>query len=123
MPVGIVLMKWDERVATEILLKYPEDNSFEISEKTLLHLLNLHEFSEKPGLSSLSVKRINLITFYSGVEKGHYVILVLSMLENPEDFEEKFEEIAKEILENLEDEKYKNMIPSFFKELEDLSKF
>ena len=122
MPIGIILMKWDEKIATEILTKYPDDKSFEISDKTLLHLLNLHEFSEKPGLSTLTVKRVNLITYYSGVEKGHYVILVLSILENPDDFEEKFEDIAQKILENLEDEKYKEMIPSFFKELEDLSK-
>ena len=115
-------MKWDEKIATEILTKYPDDKSFEISDKTLLHLLNLHEFSEKPGLSTLTVKRVNLITYYSGVEKGHYVILVLSILENPDDFEEKFEDIAQKILENLEDEKYKEIIPSFFKELEDLSK-
>ena len=115
MPVGIVLMKWDERVATEILLKYPEDKDFEITDKTLLHLLNLHEFSEKPGISTLTVKRVNLITYYSGVEKGHYVILVLSILENPDDLEEDFEEIAQVILENLEEEKYKEMIPSLFK--------
>jgi hypothetical protein len=123
MPLGIVLMKWDERVATEILLKYPEDKDFEISDKTLLHLLNLHEFSEKPGTSALTVKRVNLITYYSGVETGHYVILVLSILENPDDFEEVFEEIAQTIIDNLEDEKYKEMIPSLFKTLEEKSPF
>jgi len=123
MPVGIVLMKWDERVATEILIKYPEDKDFEISDKTLLHLLNLHEFSEKPGISTLSVKRVNLITYYSGVEKGHYVILVLSILENPDDFVEDFEEMAQVILDNLEEEKYKEMIPSLFKKIEEKSLF
>ncbi len=123
MPVGIVLMKWDERVATEILLKYPEDKDFEITDKTLLHLLNLHEFSEKPGTSTLTVKRVNLITYYTGVEKGHYVILVLSILENPDDFIEIFEEIAQEIIENLEEEKYKEIIPSLFKKLEETSLF
>ena len=25
MPVGLVVMKWDERVGTEILAKYPEE--------------------------------------------------------------------------------------------------
>jgi len=123
MPIGIVLMKWDERVATEILFKYPEDKDFEISDKTLLHLLNLHEFSEKPGLSALTVKRINLITYYSGVETGHYVILVLSILENPDDFEEEFEEVAKIILENLEEDKYKEMVSTIFKKLEEKSQF
>ena len=123
MPVGIVLMKWDERVATEILLKYPEDKDFEITDKTLLHLLNLHEFSEKPGISTLTVKRVNLITYYTGVEKGHYVILVLSILENPDDIVDVFEEIAKEIIENLEEEKYKEIIPSLFKKLEETSLF
>ncbi len=123
MPVGLVLMKWDERIATEVLFRYPEDEDFEITNKTLLHLLNLHGFSEKPGLSSLAVKRVNLITYYSGVDKGHYVILVLNILENPDDFEEEYEAIAQIILENLEEEKYKEMVPSLFKKLEQLSNF
>ena len=123
MPVGLVLMKWDERVATEILFKYPDDKDFEITDKTLLHLLNLHEFSEKPGISTLTVKRVNLVTYYSGVEKGHYVILVLSILEDPEDIEEEFKEIAQAIIDNLEEEKYKELIPSLFKKLEEKSKF
>jgi len=71
----------------------------------------------------LSVKRINLITYYSGAEKGHYVILVLSILEDPDDFEEDYEEIAQIILDNLEEEKYKEMVPSLFKKLEKKSKF
>ena len=123
MPVGLVLMKWDERIATEILFKYPDDKDFEITDKTLLHLLNLHEFSEKPGISTLSVKRVNLLTYYSGVEKGHYIILVLSILEDPEDFEEDYEKIAQTILNNLEEEKYKEMVPSLFKKLEEKSPF
>ena len=123
MPVGLVVMKWDERVATEILFKYPDDKDFEITDKTLLHLLNLHEFSEKPGISTLSVKRVNLLTYYSGVEKGHYIILVLSILEDPEDFEEDYEKIAQTILNNLEEEKYKEMVPNLFKKLEEKSMF
>ena len=123
MPVGLILMKWDERVATEILFKYPEDGDFEISDKTLLHLLNLHGFSEKPGISTLSVKRINLITYYSGAEKGHYVILVLNILEDPDEFEEDYEHFAQTILDNLEEDKYKEMVPSLFKKLEEKSKF
>ncbi len=123
MPVGLVLMKWDERVATEVLFSYPEDEDFEISDKTLSHLLTLHGFTEKPGLSTLTVKRVNLVTYYSGSEKGHYVILVLNILENPDEFEEEYEEIAQTILENLEDEKYKEMVPSFFKRLEERSSF
>ena len=29
MPTGLILMKWDERIATEILFGYPEDDDFE----------------------------------------------------------------------------------------------
>ncbi len=114
MPDGIILMKWDERSATEILFKYPHDKSLEISNKTLLHLLNLHGFSKKPGLSTLTVNMINLITYYSGLESGLFVILVLNMLENPEEYEGRFKRVAQCILDKVDDENYKEVIPPLY---------
>jgi len=43
MPVGIVVMKWDERVGTEILAKYPDELS--ITDKTLMQVYSTHEYS------------------------------------------------------------------------------
>ncbi len=97
--------------------QYPEDKELNLSEKTLLHLLNLHGFSKEPGLISLNIKDINLITYYSGSELGYYIVLVLSLLENAEDFEEKFEIIALNILKNLNKNKYNEMLSDLFKNL------
>jgi hypothetical protein len=46
-------------------LKYPEEK-VKISDKILMHLLNLHEFSKEPGIASLTLSEINFVTDYSG---------------------------------------------------------
>lgn len=117
MPNGIILMKWDERSATEVLFKYPDDDTFKISNKTLLHVLNLHGFSKNPGISSLTTENINFITYYSGLKKGYYIILVLNMLESPEDFEKQFKQSAQTLMEEFDNQNFKDAIISLFKNL------
>ena len=114
MPLGILVMKWEERSALIKKAQYPLNKDLFVTEKTFLHLLNLHGFSEESGMSTLTVKNVNLITYYSGVNSNYYIILVLNLLEDVEDFEQKFEELAYEILENLEDEYYKELLDELY---------
>lgn len=118
MPDGILVMKWNERTAIDVLFKHPENENFKISNKTLLHVLNLHGFKRKPGIASLTTGHINFITYYSGREKGYYVILLLNMLEIPEDYECEFRKIAQKIIESLEEESFEEIIPPLFKKLD-----
>ncbi len=115
MPLGIIVKKWNERIGLETLAQYPQDKDLFISNQTFLHLLNLHGFSNESGMTSLTVKETNIITYYSGKDTGYFVILALNLLENVEDFEEKLEEIALEILENLKDNRYEKMLPQLYK--------
>jgi hypothetical protein len=114
MPLGILVMKWEERSALIKKAQYPPNKDLFITEKTFLHLLNLHGFSEEPGMITLTIKDVNLITFYSGVHLNYYIILVLNLLEDVEDFEQKFKEIAIKILENLEDESLKELLAELY---------
>ena len=59
--------------------------------------------------------------FGLGSEKNIYVVLVLNLLEDADEFEDKFNEIALEILDNLKDGKYKEMLPDLFKRLKSRS--
>jgi len=117
MPLGLMVMKWEERSALVKEAQYPENKELFITEKTLLHLLNLHGFSKESGITTLNVKNVNLITYYSGVELNYYVVLVLNLLEDADDFEEKFENIGLQILENLDNDEYKGMLSSLFESL------
>ena len=47
MPVGLVIMRWDERVGTETLAKYPEEVT--ITDKTLMQVYSTHEYTGEAG--------------------------------------------------------------------------
>ncbi|MHA2276434.1 MAG: hypothetical protein ACXAC2_11725 [Candidatus Kariarchaeaceae archaeon] len=46
-PLGLILMKWDERIGVDLLGKYPEDAN--ISEKALMQIYGTHEYSGEKG--------------------------------------------------------------------------
>jgi len=114
-------MKFDERSGMEIKAKYPE-KKFKITDKTLMQILNLHEFSKQAGIVSLTLENINFVTYYSGSDSDYFFILMLNMLENPEDYEEILEEVSQIILKNLEKKKYLKLLPSLFNKIVDSPK-
>lgn len=109
-------MKYDERSGIDIMAKYPE-NKLKISNKTLMHILNLHEFSKQPGIASLTIQNINFITYYSGSETDFFFILMLNLLEDPEDYENVLEDVSQIVLKNIGENKYIEMLPSLFKRI------
>lgn len=121
MPNGLIFMKFDERSGMEIKAKYPE-KKFKITDKTLMQILNLHEFSKQAGIVSLTLENINFVTYYSGSDSDYFFILMLNMLENPEDYEEILEEVSQIILKNLEKKKYLKLLPSLFNKIVDSPK-
>ena len=121
MPDGLIFMKYDERSGMEIKAKYPEEK-LKISNKTLMHILNLHEFSEQAGTVSLTLDNVNFVTYYTGSNKDYFFILMLNILEDPEDYEEILEEVSQSILKNLKNEKYLEILPSLFKKILDFKK-
>ena len=115
MPVGLVLMKWDERVGTEILARYPEEVN--ITDKTLMQVYSTHEYSGESGMVSLMVGSLNIASYYTGPEKGYYILLLLNLDDDPDAYEGGLADVSRIILQNLEDEKYLEMIPSLFQRL------
>ena len=116
MPDGLIIMKYDERSGIDIMAKYPEEK-LKISNKTLMHILNLHEFSKQPGIASLTIQNINFVTYYSGSETDFFFILMLNMLEDPEDYENVLEDVSQIVLENIGKNKIIEMLPSLFKRI------
>lgn len=112
MPVGLVIMRWNERVGTEILAKYPEE--INITDKTLMQVYSTHEYSGEAGMISLMVGSLNIASYYTGPDSGYYILLLLNVDDDPDAYEGGLSTVARTILQNLEDDVYKSMIPSLF---------
>ena len=115
MPTGLILMKWDERLGVSILAQHPE--AIEVSSKTLMQIYSTHEYSGEAGLISLNVGAMNLVSYYTGPDIGVYLILALTMDEDPEVFEDGLSDATRLIVQNLDNDAYKPLIPSIFQRL------
>ncbi|MBA7474899.1 hypothetical protein ES707_10261 [subsurface metagenome] len=113
MPVGLVVMKWDERVGTEILAKYPEE--IVITDKTLMQVYSTHEYSGESGMISLMVGSLNIASYYTGPEKGYYILLLLNLDDDPDAYEGGLIDTSRTILQNLEDDAFIQLVPSLFR--------
>jgi len=115
MPVGLLVMRWDERVGTEITAKFPEE--INMSEGTLMQIYSTHEYSGEAGMISLMVGSLNIASYYTGPEKQMYIILLLSLDDDPDTFEGGLADIARIIIQNTSDDSYISMIPSLYRRL------
>ena len=115
MPVGLVVMRWDERVGTEILAKYPEEVN--VTDKTLMQVYSTHEYSGESGMISLMIGSLNIASYYTGPDKGFYILLLLSLDDDPDSYEGGLIDISRIILQNMGDDAYVSMIPTLFRRL------
>lgn len=115
MPVGLVIMRWDERVGTQIIAKYPEEVS--ITDKTLMQVYSTHEYTGEPGMVSLMVGSLNVASYYTGPDTGYYVILLLSLEDEPDLYEGGLSDVSRQILANIDEENLSSLIPSIFQRL------
>ncbi len=115
MPIGLVVMRWDERVGTEILAKYPEE--INVSDKTLMQVYSTHEYSGESGMISLMIGSLNIASYYTGPDKGFYILLLLSLDDDPDSYEGGLIDISRIILQNITDDAYTSLIPTLFRRL------
>jgi hypothetical protein len=115
MPVGLVIMRWDERVGTEVLAKYPEE--INLTDKTLMQIYSTHEYSAESGMISLMVGSLNIASYYTGPEKAFYILLLLSLDDDPDSYEGGLADVSRIVLQHYEDDSYLKMIPSLFQRL------
>ncbi|MFX1479572.1 MAG: LamG-like jellyroll fold domain-containing protein [Promethearchaeota archaeon] len=114
-PLGMVFMRWDERIGAEILNKYPEE--VVISEKTLMQIYSTHEYSGEQGVITLSAGALNIISYYTGPETSYYLLLILDMTDDPDLYEGAMADVLRVLLENIENDVYLQLIPSLFQRL------
>lgn len=115
MPIGLIVMKWDERAGTQILAKYPEE--IKINDKTLMQVYSTHEYTGDIGMISLMVGSLNIASYYTGHETSCYILLLLNLDDDPDAYEGGLADISRIILQTYKEESFEDMIPSLFQRL------
>ena len=115
MPIGLVIMKWDPRIGTKIETQYPAE--IKISDSTLMQIYSTHEYTGEAGMISLMAGPLNIASYFTGPDKGYYVILLLTLDDDPDSFEGGLADICRVIIQNLDDDAYISMVPSLFRRL------
>jgi len=115
MPVGLVIMHFDNRRGTEVVAKYPEE--IQLTEKTQMQIISAHEYSAESGLISLMVGPLNIASYYTGSDTSYYILLLLTLDDDPDAYEGGLMDAAQLILQNLEDKAFLPMIPSLYQRI------
>ena len=107
MPVGILLIRWDDKLGTSLVAKYPE--KFKFPSKILMNIYSQHRAqSTDPSFVTLTLTNIKISSFFSGMDENfigasNYIIaLVLRRDEKPHLFREILKRAAAKILKNVE---------------------
>jgi len=61
MPLGMLIMHWDERIGVEVLGAYPEEAT--IPEKSLMQIYSQHEFTGEVGMDTIQAQKPEFIFF------------------------------------------------------------
>ena len=122
MPVGILIIRWDNEIGPINEGFYPEN--LKITNNLLTQVYSSHRYqSLKPGFASISLKNNKVVSFFSGVGDDHisvenYVVaLLLRRDEKPSKYREILKTIAAEILDQTQDSKFLKLLPNLYKDL------
>ncbi|TET59768.1 MAG: hypothetical protein E3J52_05235 [Promethearchaeota archaeon] len=122
MPVGILVIRWDNEIGPINEGFYPD--TLKITNNLLTQVYSSHRYqSLHPGFASISLKNNKVVSFFSGVGQdfisveNYVVALLLRRDEKPGKYREILKTIAAEILEKIPDEKYKEVLPSLYEQL------
>jgi len=122
LPVGILIIRWDNEIGPINEGFYPEN--LKITNNLLTQVYSSHRYqSLKPGFASISLKNNKVVSFFSGVGEDHisvenYVIaLLLRRDEKPHKYREILKKISADLLDQIPSGKFINQLPSLYKEL------
>lgn len=122
MPVGILVIRWDNEIGPINEGFYPDN--LKITNNLLTQVYSSHRYqSLKPGFASISLKNNKVVSFFSGVGddfisiENYVVALLLRRDEKPHLYREVLKKIAAEILDKIADGAFKKVLPSLYKEL------
>ena len=100
---GIIISRWDDRLGVVLEGAHPKNVADSLNDDDLLTIFSTHAISEKAGVMAMRIKRLNIISYYSGLPEGEktdqfFVALILEPDEDPNPYEEGLSEIANMII-------------------------
>jgi len=115
MPIGIVVVGWNDRIGTVLKGKYPED--VQLSPDLAMKIYGSHVLGEEreAGFISMKVGDLNIASYFGGVEVNHYVAVLLTSEEEAADYEDALTRAALEIFDKLEGDKFKEDLPVLYR--------
>jgi hypothetical protein len=122
LPVGILIIRWDNEIGPINEGFYPE--TLKITNNLLTQVYSSHRYqSLKPGFASISLKNNKVVSFFSGVGddyisvENYVVALLLRRDEKPNKYREILKTIAAEILDQVQDGNFMKRLPDLYKDL------
>ncbi len=122
MPVGILVIRWDNEIGPINEGFYPE--TLKITNNLLTQVYSSHRYqSLKPGFASIALKNNKVVSFFSGVGQdfisveNYVVALLLRRDEKPGIYREILKTIAAEILEKIPDDSFREVLPGLYDQL------
>ena len=82
-----------------------------------MQVYSTHEYSGEPGLISLMVGSLNIASYYTGPESSFYILLLLSLDDDPDAYEGGIADVARTVLKAYEDDAIEQIIASAFQRL------
>ncbi len=122
MPVGILIIRWDNEIGPINEGFYPEN--LKITNNLLTQVYSSHRYqSLKPGFASISLKNNKVVSFFSGVGadfisvENYVVALLLRRDEKPNKYREILKTIAADILDQVQNGDFMKRLPELYKDL------
>ncbi len=115
MPIGMLVFTWDDRIGADIKAKIPKD--LEIPEQTIKQIYSSHFLEESGGFLSLIIGALNVASYYTGSELSYFISLLLTIEEDPDDYEDAIIDAARFIITNMANERYIELLSNIYERI------
>ena len=122
MPLGIILLKWDNEIGTSLIEKFPD--RYKVTERLLMSIYSTHRLSTNdPSFATTTQPNMKVLSFFSGLEENfvgvpnHIVALLLRKDENPSTFREILKEASSDLLSDVKSKKLKTNLGKIFEKM------
>ncbi|MHA1267585.1 MAG: hypothetical protein ACTSRS_20280 [Candidatus Helarchaeota archaeon] len=115
MPFGILIYRFDEKAGMKVVARYPNDIT--VDDKATMQIYTAHAFEGEKGFLTISIADLNIASYFTGMDTNYYVGLLLSIDENPEDYEDVLTDSVRTIMSNLEYRRYIQLLPEIYKKI------
>lgn len=118
----MIAARWDDRLGVTPEAFFPPEIQNALEHDDLLTIFSTHAISEKSGILAMRIKRLNIVSYYSGLPEGeqteqYFVVVILDQEEDPNTYEERLTEISKLIISSIKKPGFADLFSQFYDQL------